>query len=246
MSDADAEERHAGDVRNAVESARARETERIHAAYADRANHPTDVFNEQARAERYKHYDRMLENARPGGRSGIRLLEVGCGNGSELAQLIQMGVQPECCTGIELLPDRYENAKRILPPACDIRLGDACETNLESGDFDVVFASTVFTSVLDDDVQAALAKEMWRLVGPGGAVLWYDFVYNNPRNPDVRGVPRSRVLELFPQAAAKFRRVTLAPPIGRRLNWLGPIGYRVFNTIPFLRTHLVGWLRKSE
>jgi hypothetical protein len=38
--------------------------------------------------------------------------------------------------------------------------------------------------------------------------------------------------------------VTLAPPIGRRLNRLGATGYRIFNSIPFLRTHLVGWLEK--
>ena len=30
-------------------------------------------------------------------------------------------------------------------------------------------------------------------LAPGGGVLWYDFTVNNPRNPDVRGVPMKRV-----------------------------------------------------
>jgi len=52
-------------------------------------------------------------------------------------------------------------------------------------------------------------------VRPGGGVLWYDFTVNNPRNPDVRGVPIRRVRALFPQGRMQAQRVTLAPPIAR-------------------------------
>ena len=228
-----------------LEIRRSREADRINVAYANRRGMICDTFTREARAERHAVYDQLLDAAFPTQRSIIQVLEVGCGSGSELEKLIQLGVEPGHCAGIELQESRFENAKSRLPAACDIRLGDACKTDFATESFDVVFASTVFTSILDEDVQASLAGEMWRLVKPGGAVLWYDFVYNNPRNPDVRGVPRSRVLELFPQATAEFHRVTLAPPIGRRLNRLGATGYRIFNSIPFLRTHLVGWLAKS-
>ena len=44
---------------------------------------------------------------------------------------------------------------------------------------------------------------MWRWVRPGGGVLWYDFTFDNPRNPDVRGVPLARVRELFPHGASQ-------------------------------------------
>ena len=47
----------------------------------------------------------------------------------------------------------------------------------------------VFPSILDDSFQQKLADRMWALTKPGGGILWYDFIYNNPRNPDVRGVP---------------------------------------------------------
>jgi hypothetical protein len=57
---------------------------------------------------------------------------------------------------------------------------------------------------------------------------------NNPRNRDVRAVPKSEVQQLFPHAAIHFRRVTLAPPLARRL-WAA---YHWIN-LPWLRTHLV-------
>ena len=47
-------------------------------------------------------------------------------------------------------------------------------------------------------------------------MLWYDFAYNNPRNPNVRGFYRvARSTALFPTPASTAR-ITLAPPLGRR------------------------------
>ena len=85
---------------------------------------------------------------------------------------------------------------------------------------------------------------MWRWVAPGGGVLWYDFVVDNPRNPDVRGVPLARVRQLFPQARVVSRKVTLAPPIARLLCRLHPGLYPLANALPLLRTHVLVWLEK--
>eukprot|EP01034_Spumella_vulgaris_P036309 gene36310-44794_t len=52
-----------------------------------------------------------------------------------------------------------------------------------------VLAFTLFSSLLDAPFRTALAQQMWQWVAPGGGVLVYDFVVNNPRNPDVQGVP---------------------------------------------------------
>jgi hypothetical protein len=76
-------------------------------------------------------------------------------------------------------------------------------------------------------------------------VLWYDFIYDNPRNPDVRGVPLKRVRELFPQAELEAWRVTLAPPISRRVTRIDPRLYTVVNMLPLLRSHVLCWLKKN-
>jgi hypothetical protein len=85
---------------------------------------------------------------------------------------------------------------------------------------------------------------MWRWVRPGGGVLWYDFTVDNPRNPDVRGVPLARVRALFPVGRVHARRVTLAPPIARVVTRLHPALYTLLNTLPPLRTHMLAWIAK--
>lgn len=172
-------------------------------------------------------------------------VEVGCGAGGNLLELLQLGFRPERLSGLELLPERLALARERLPAAIRLHGGDASGAPLAPASQDLVLAFTVFSSILDDAVQQRLAAAMWHWLRPGGAVLWYDFVVNNPRNPDVRGVPLARVRELFPAASTiEARRVTLAPPLARRLCRLHPSLYTLANALPLLRTHRLVWLAK--
>ena len=83
---------------------------------------------------------------------------------------------------------------------------------------------------------------MWRWVAPGGGVLVYDFVVNNPHNPDVRKVPPAELRTLFPDARLHALRLTLAPPLARRLPaaLIAPAA----RLAPFLRTHRLTWAVK--
>jgi len=176
--------------------------------------------------------------------AALRLVEVGCGSGGNLLELLRLGFAPEHLTGLELLPARVAQARQVLPAAVQLREGDATQAPIAPGSQDVVFVSTVFSSLLEDAFQQGLATQMWHWLRPGGAVLWYDFTVDNPRNPDVRGVPLSRVAQLFPAARITQRRVTLAPPLARLVCRLHPGLYRVFNALPLLRTHRLAWLEK--
>ena len=176
--------------------------------------------------------------------SNKRLLEVGCGGGANLLELLRLGFAPEHLSGAELLPERHAHARRVLPEALALHVGDALQLDLPPASQDAVFVSTVFSSLLDDAFQQRLADAMWRWVAPGGGVLWYDFTVDNPRNADVRGVPLARVRELFPHGDVQARRVTLAPPIARVVTRLHPGLYPVFNALPPLRTHVLAWIAK--
>ena len=173
-----------------------------------------------------------------------RAVEVGCGAGGNLLELLRYGFRPEHLAGIELLPERLAHARGILPEAVRLVAGDAARADIEPGSQDLVLQFTVFSSLLDDATQAHLAAAMWRWVKPGGGVLWYDFTMDNPRNPHVRGMPLSRVRALFPHAAVQARRVTLAPPLARAVTRVHPALYGWFNALPILRTHVVCWLAK--
>jgi len=176
--------------------------------------------------------------------SVLRVFEVGCGAGGNLLELLRLGLRPEHLSGVELLPERHAQARALLPEAVTLWLGDASTLPLPAGGFDMVCQHTVFSSLLDDSFQQRLADVMWSWVRPGGGVLWYDFTVDNPRNPDVRGMPLARVRSLFPQARITSRRITLAPPIARRVCRLHPSLYPLFNALPPLRTHVLAWLEK--
>lgn len=177
-----------------------------------------------------------------------RVLEVGCGTGGNLLELLRMGFMPRNLRGIELLFERHEHACEVLPAALRLihgdALGDEAQRLIPPASQDVVLQATVFSSILEDLQQVQLADAMWRWVRPGGGVLWYDFTVDNPANRRVRGVPVHRVRELFPQARLHVRRVTLAPPISRWACARHPMLYHVFNAMPWLRTHVLIWAEK--
>jgi SAM-dependent methyltransferase len=173
-----------------------------------------------------------------------RVLEIGCGTGDNLHKLIQLGFRPENLTGNELLEGRCATARSRLPAATQILCGDASELRLAPESFDAVLQSTVFTSILSEEFQQKLADRMWALAKPGGGILWYDFLYDNPRNPDVRGVPLRRIAALFKEGELSAWKITLAPPIGRLVTKLCPSMYAAFNLFPILRTHVLCWISK--
>ena len=176
--------------------------------------------------------------------AALRLLEVGCGAGGNLLELLRLGFSPAHLAGVELLPERLSQARARLPEAVQLHAGDASALPVPAGSLDIVLQSTVFSSLLDPAFQQRLADAMWRWLRPGGGVLWYDFTVDNPRNPDVRGVPLARLRQLFPQGRVQARRVTLAPPLARLLCRLHPGLYPVANAIPLLRTHVLAWVAK--
>ena len=174
----------------------------------------------------------------------LRLAEVGCGDGANLLQALQLGFDPAHLTGLELLPDRVQASRRRLPAGVTLIEGDATQAPLSPASQHLVMAFTVFSSLLDAVFRQRLADAMWSWLQPGGAVVAYDFTWDNPRNPDVRGVPRAELERLFPQGHFTSRRLTLAPPLARRAAAVHPALARALNLLPPLRTHLLAWIDK--
>ena len=176
----------------------------------------------------------------------LRLTEVGCGSGGNLLELLHLGFAPAHLQGIELLPERFAQARDRLPVALRLLQGDAARADIAAGSQDLVLQSTVFSSLLDDAFQQQLASAMWHWLKPGGAVVWYDFTVDNPRNRDVRGVPVARLRQLFPQGELTARRVTLAPPLARAACRVHPWLHDALNLLPLLRTHVLAWVAKPR
>jgi len=167
----------------------------------------------------------------------LRILEVGCGNANWLRDLLRWGGSPERLFGVDLLFARLREGRRRGPPGAGLACASAEALPFASRTFDLVLQSTVFTSVLDQPTRGRMAAEMLRVVRPGGRVLWYDYHVNNPSNPDVRGVTRGEIARLFPGCRIDLERVTLAPPIARRLARFSWLLCTLLEYLPLLRTH---------
>ena len=229
----------------------AAERERIQLEYHRRAREINpDLYAAWQPASRFMLESRnragaaMLHAANVFPQPGDQCLEVGFGNIGWLTEMIGWGVSESDLHGIELNATRAGKAQQILPVA-DLRIGDAVELPWEGRTFQLAVASTLFTSVLDNDVRRLIADEIVRVLRPGGALLWYDFAYNNPRNPNVRGIGRAEIKQLFPALRGKIRTITLAPPLTRLIapRWWALATF--LESIPLLRTHLIAVLIKE-
>lgn len=199
--------------------------------------------NQQVLAERRRRARALLERAGYVPLGDRRVLEVGCGTGSELAWMLELGASPQQLVGVDLLADRIK-AARYAYPELDFRVGNAEHLDFEDSSFDLVMAFTVFSSILEEAMSANVAAEIMRVLRPGGGLLWYDFRYNSPVNMHVRSVRARRVRGLFPQLMGRLYTVTVIPPLVRRLGPLAPTLYPVLALAPPLRSHLLGLLRK--
>ncbi|HYJ86502.1 MAG TPA: class I SAM-dependent methyltransferase [Pyrinomonadaceae bacterium] len=188
---------------------------------------------------------RLLHDSGVFPRAGAQCLEVGYGTVGWLSELIGWGLTESDLHGIELDPARARKAREILP-AADLRTGDAVELPWDNNIFHLAVASTLFTSVLDDKVRRLMADEIVRVLAPGGALLWYDFAYDNPRNPNVRGIRRAEIRRLFPTLQGTIRKITLAPPLARLIapRWWTLATF--LEAFPPLRTHLIAVLIKAR
>lgn len=179
---------------------------------------------------------RQLENK--------KILDIGCGRGNELRNLVRYGAAPENLYGFDLLPDRIE-AARALSPNIDFRCGNAVALPYEHESFDLVMQMTVFTSILEGNMKQQVAAEMIRVLKPNGIILWYDYHMNNPKNPDVRGVRKEEIYRLFPDCDIYLRRITLAPPLARAIAPYSWLLCHILEKLPLLRTHYLGIIKKQ-
>lgn len=150
-----------------------------------------------------------------------RVLELGCGEGGVLVEYLGYGASPRYLHGTDLLPDRIALAQDHLP-LVSFSCADGQFLPYADSVFDLVLQYTVFSSILDASIKQGLAREMLRVLRPEGLILWYDF-WLNPSNPQTKGIRPAEIRSLFPDSKFDFCRITLAPPISRRLvpiSWL--------------------------
>jgi len=151
----------------------------------------------------------------------LKILEIGCGAGGVLVEYLYYGARPAHLHGLDLLPDRLQEARRRLP-ASPLICADGQRLPYPAASFDLALQYTAFSSLLDAALKQHIAQELLRVLRPGGWVVWYDF-WLNPTNPQARGIRPREIRSLFPNCKVLLKKVTLAPPIARSatpISWI--------------------------
>jgi ubiquinone/menaquinone biosynthesis C-methylase UbiE len=226
----------------------AREIERIRAEYARRKRDISKTFYSWDRVSNCFTHNQLVRDCIAELTRGKMfplenrsVADIGCGSGTWLLEFAQW--EASDLHGIDLDESRIERAKARFPSA-KLHVGDARHLPWQNSSFDLVSQFTLFSSILSGTVKKQIAREMWRIVKPGGVILWFDLRVNNPRNKSVRGISSSEIHSLFPDGSIRLRRVTLAPPLARRIVPISWIAASLLEKIPVLRTHYLGIIRK--
>ncbi len=148
------------------------------------------------------------------------ILEIGCGGGGVLVDFLRYGASQHRLSGIDILYDRLIVARDRLPGSI-LANSDGQFLPFNTETFDLALQYTAFSSILDAHIKQNVAREMLRVIKPGGLIIWYDF-WLNPSNRQTRGIRLQEIRELFPGCDYEVSKTTLAPPLARRivpLNW---------------------------
>ena len=173
---------------------------------------------------------------------GCKILEVGCGHGGVLLECLSYGADPSRLCGIDIRFSALEGARRHLPHL-QLTCSDGRDLPFRDGTFGLVLQYTAFSSVLDSGIKIRMASEMLRVLQkPDGLILWYDF-WLNPTNSQTAGIRRAEICRLFPGCGFEFHRITLAPPIARRLVPISWMAASLLEKLRFLNSHYLVAIR---
>lgn len=170
---------------------------------------------------------------------GTRVLDVGCGTGYFLHRLREYGAGE--CHGIDLMEQRIAEGRERYP-GLELVVGSATELPFADGEFDLVAQFTCLSSILDDGVRLAAAREMRRV--SRSWVLSLDMRglrlpgrHVADATPTV-AIDRTQLEALFGEAVL-LRRV-LAPFELAQLLGRHELVLRLLAALPALRSHLLG------
>jgi SAM-dependent methyltransferase len=195
--------------------------------------------------------------------SATDVLEVGCGTGHVLQRFLDFGAHS--ATGVDLMSNRVHAGSNRYP-GVRILQADAGHLPFVSESFGLVSQFMCLSSVLDSELRARIADEMWRVLSPGGLVLSYDLrpsslllravnrlghcleagstpADSRPITP-IRPLPARELMRLYPKGRIRVLSISL----NSHLAALAKVSRSLpslLAALPTLRSHYLAVVRKS-
>lgn len=149
------------------------------------------------------------------------VLDVGCGGGGDIYQLLRVGYNPSNITGIDIQEERLAGARKLYPQGRFLH-ADATRLSFANDSFDLVFESTMFATLPNDHDRIAIAAEMIRVYKAGGYLLLMDWRTPKPGDRNYKALTRKELHSLFSLGSATrllgIYPGALVPPLGRFLS----------------------------
>lgn len=175
----------------------------------------------------------------------VKVLDLGFGYGHDIFTLIKSGFKVENISGVEVIEERFNNLKNIIPNA-NLKLNNGFNIPFDNEEFDLIIQSTVFSSILDKNSRKELANEMIRVLKPKGKIFFYDLKFNNPWNKNVIKMDVNEINDLFPNYNKKFISTTLNPIAVRKIASKSIILCEFLEKVSFLCSHYYTIIEKNS
>lgn len=172
-----------------------------------------------------------------------KILDVGCGSGHSLRQLIDTGYLPYNMYGIDKIQSRVNEGQQRFSNI-NLSCGDASSMLYKSESFDIVMASTLFIQV-KDDTDKKIANEMIRVCKKGGHILLIDWRYDYFHS-EYKALTKKRIKLLFKDMQfICSKNGSLIPPIGYYISeHCYYLYFLVHELFPFLSGQITTILKK--
>ncbi len=159
--------------------------------------------------------------------STMQILDVGCGYGAWLRNLVEIGAAPQNCVGIDLSDSRLSVARQ-KNMSIRWQRENVASMPFTDGSFDLVLQVLLFSSILDPVTRLSAAREIRRVLKTDGYILWIDL--SGGKLLDLISISFADIIKYFPGYTVVHRK-PVHPWYFRRLNgklsWISRILYQL-------------------
>jgi ubiquinone/menaquinone biosynthesis C-methylase UbiE len=216
---------------------------RLKRVYHEYLSDPRFIKRYSDEAARLELERRWEEITRVLGEQGLsfataRILDLGAGSGADCERFRRAGFRPDRIVAVDLLEEFARGARRSYSWLTSLQ-ANAARLPFRSGTFDLVYQSTMISSVLDATWRRRILEEARRVLAPNGVFVSYDTRYRNPWNPNTRPLTTAEIRTSFAGCAIRAKSVTPIPQLVRLFGRHSRLAWSAIDKVPLLRSHLL-------
>ncbi len=125
-----------------------------------------------------------------------RVLDAGCGKGDKIGYLLSLGFPADNLFGVDLNNERILAAKNKYPN-CRWITGNSAHLDFSDEHFDYILQFTMFSSILEHELQQNIASELKRVLKKTGKIIWLDLDDKTNIKGTLRGMSPLQIQSIF-------------------------------------------------